>query len=156
MTKQPFEPTVEEDLNRPYNVTLTEGQISTILYVLEGYINPSDDYGYDPEFRQDIDSIFGVLEGAVDSYYDGVKKAQSLQPIPEWDETVEDAQVNKVSYSSLNENSEYGKDVRTADDVAKCVADSNGDYAKCVDQLVDSMNPTFHIDQAFAKAREEL
>ena len=35
-------------LNRKHNVTLTEGQISTILYVLEGYINPSEDYGYFP------------------------------------------------------------------------------------------------------------
>ena len=163
MTIKPFEPKVEEDLNRPYNVTLTEGQISTILYVLEGYINPSDDYGYDPEFRQDIDSIFGVLEGAVDSYYDEQKQiaqalydSQQKQPIPEWDDTVEDAQENNVAYSSLNENTEYGKDVRTADDVAKCVTDSDGDYAKCVDQLVDSMNPTFHMDQAFAKLEEEL
>ena len=143
-----------EDSN--HRVTLSGNEISTILYIMEGYVNPSDDYSYDPDFREDIDNIFEVLEGAVDSYYDGVKKAQEKQPIPEWDETVEDAQVNEVSYSPLNENSEYGKDVRTADDVAKCVADSNGDYAKCVDQLVDSMNPTFHMDQAFAKAREEL
>ena len=100
MTKQAFKPSVEEDLNRPYNVTLTEGQISTILYVLEGYINPSDDYAYDPDFRQDIDNIFEELEGAVDEVYDG--------------------------YS--------------ADDVAKCVIDTNGDYAECVDRLVDSMN----------------
>ena len=124
MTKQAFEPKVEEDLNRPYNVTLTEGQISTILYVLEGYINPSDDYGYDPEFRQDIDSIFGVLEGAVDSYYDEQKQiaqalydSQQKQPIPEWDETVEDAQENNVPYSTLNED----------------------DYGSKVDALVDSM-----------------
>ena len=58
-----------EDLNREHNVTLTEGQLSTILYVLEGYINPSDDYAYDPDFREDIDNIFERLEGVVDSYY---------------------------------------------------------------------------------------
>ena len=58
-----------EDLNREHKVTLTEGQISTILYVLEGYINPSDDYAYDPEFRKDIDNIFEELEGVVDTYY---------------------------------------------------------------------------------------
>ena len=90
-----------EDLNRPYNVTLTEGQISTILYILEGY-NPLDSDGYDPEFREDIDKIFEELEGAVDKFYD--------------------------DYS--------------ADDVAKCVIDTNGDYAECVDRLVDSMNIT--------------
>jgi len=87
-----------EDLNRLHNVTLTEGQISTILYILEGY-NPLDSDGYDPEFREDIDKIFEELEGTVDKFYDG--------------------------YS--------------ADDVAKCVIDTNGDYAECVDRLVDSM-----------------
>jgi hypothetical protein len=69
MTKKPFSATVKEDLNRPHKVTLTEGQISTILYVLEGYINPSDDYSYDPDFREDVDKIFEELEGVVDNYY---------------------------------------------------------------------------------------
>ena len=69
MTKQVFEPSVNEDLNRPYKVTLTEGQISTILYVLEGYINPTNDNSYDPDCREDIDKIFEELEGVVDSYY---------------------------------------------------------------------------------------
>ena len=69
MTKKPFSATVKEDLNRPHKVTLTEGQISTILYVLEGYINPSDDYSYDPDFREDVDKIFEELEWFVDSYY---------------------------------------------------------------------------------------
>ena len=68
MTKQSFNPNIEEDLNRPYKVTLTEGQISTILYILEGY-NPLDSNGYDPEFREDIDKIFEELEGVVDTYY---------------------------------------------------------------------------------------
>ena len=57
------------DLNRKHNVTLTEGQMSTILYILEGYINPSDDYSYDPDFRKDVDSIFEELEGVVDNFY---------------------------------------------------------------------------------------
>ena len=42
MTKQSFKPNIEEDLNRPHNVTLTEGQISTILYVMEGYLQGDD------------------------------------------------------------------------------------------------------------------
>ena len=69
MTKQPFKPNIEEDLNRLHNVSLTEGQISTILYIMEGYINPSDDYAYDPDFRKDVDNIFKELEGVVDTYY---------------------------------------------------------------------------------------
>ena len=68
MTKQLFKPNVEEDLNRPLKVTLTEGEISTILYILEGY-NPLDANGYDPEFREDVDKIFEELEGVVDTYY---------------------------------------------------------------------------------------
>ena len=44
-------------LNTQHKVTLTEGQISTILYIMEGYINPSDDYSYDPDFREDVDNI---------------------------------------------------------------------------------------------------
>ena len=58
-----------DNLNVPHNVTLTEGQISTILYILEGY-NPLDSNGYDPEFREDIDNIFQELEGKIDSYYE--------------------------------------------------------------------------------------
>ena len=69
MTKQSFIPSVNEDLNRPHNVTLTEGQISTILYVLEGYIQGSDDYTDDTEFAKDVDSIFERLEGVVDNFY---------------------------------------------------------------------------------------
>ena len=101
MNKKPFKPSVEEDLNRLHNVTLTEGQISTILYILEGY-NPLDsNMGYDPEYGEDIDKIFEVLEGTVDKFY---------------------------GYN--------------ANDVAKCVIDTNGDYAECVDRLVDSMEIT--------------
>ena len=81
-----------EDLNRKHSVTLTEGQISTILYIVEGYLQGSDD-GYDPEFREDIDNIFKELEGVVDDYYN----------------------------------------------VSKCIVDTNGDYAECVDHLVEKM-----------------
>lgn len=135
MTKQTFIPTIKEDLNRPYNVTLTEGEIGTILHHLEIV---STKYGTSDE----IERIFEKLEGAVDNYYSKVEEAQKKQPIPEWDDTVEDAQENDVDYSPLNENSEYGKDIRSADDVAKCIVDSNGDYAECVDRLVDSMDIT--------------
>ena len=70
MTKQLFEPSVKEDLNRPHNVTLTEGQISTILYVLEGYIQGSDEYHFNDDFTRDVDKIFDELQGVVDNYYE--------------------------------------------------------------------------------------
>ena len=68
MSKQSFNPNIEEDLNRPHNVTLTEGQISTILYVMEGYLQGDD--RLDDEFVNDCDKIFEQLEGVVDTYYE--------------------------------------------------------------------------------------
>ena len=68
MTKKPFIPSVNEDLNRPHKVTLTEGQISTILYIMEGYLQGSDD-NEDTQFTNDCDDIFAKLEGVVDSFY---------------------------------------------------------------------------------------
>ena len=58
-----------EDLNREHNVTLKEGQISTILYVLEGYIQGSDDYHFDDNFKSDVDNIFERLETVVNNHY---------------------------------------------------------------------------------------
>jgi len=59
-----------EDLNREHKVTLKEGQISTILYVLEGYIQGSDDYHFDDNFKSDVDNIFERLETVVNNHYD--------------------------------------------------------------------------------------
>ena len=73
MTKQLFKPNIEEDLNRLHNVSLTEGQISTILYVLEGYVAGLDDLvtqdENDKQLIKDVDNIFEILEGVVDTYY---------------------------------------------------------------------------------------
>ena len=85
MTKQSFKPSIPEDLNRPYDVTLTEGQIATILYILEGAINDRDENNTD-QFDKDVDSIFETLEGAVDNYYSKSEAAQSKQPTPEWED----------------------------------------------------------------------
>ena len=59
-----------EDLNRKHNVTLTEGQLSTILYIMEGYIEGNDDYNEDSVFYQDVNNIFDNLEGVIDTYYE--------------------------------------------------------------------------------------
>ena len=65
MSKQSFIPNNEEDLNRLHNVTLTEGQISIILYILEAYNDTSND----PDLPQELDNIFEQLEGVVDKFY---------------------------------------------------------------------------------------
>ena len=58
------------DLNREHIVTLNERQISTILYVLEGYIQGSDDYHFDDNFKSDVDNIFERLETVINNHYD--------------------------------------------------------------------------------------
>ena len=76
MTKQTFVPSVKEDLNREHKLTLKEGQISTILYVLEGYIQGSDDYHFDDNFKSDVDNIFERLEGVIDKFYTQSEEAK--------------------------------------------------------------------------------
>ena len=79
-------------LNTQYNVTLTEGQIGIILCSLEDSINNSqhtrseDNQILQPfdSYCQEVDTIFEILEGSVDKYYNKVSIAQSKQPIAEW------------------------------------------------------------------------
>ena len=66
-------------LNTPHNVTLTEGQIGVILCSLEN----STKYA-DSEYIEEVDTIFNILEGSVDKYYDKIEKAKSKQPDMEW------------------------------------------------------------------------
>jgi len=70
-------------LNTLHNVTLSEAQISTILYTMEGYMQGSDD-NEDSQFHQDVDSIFEVLEGVIDKHYDKIEAAKEKQPKAEW------------------------------------------------------------------------
>ncbi len=66
MSKQSFIPDVKEDLNRLHNVSLTEGEMSTILYYLD---QVADDIGeaYIPSLE--VQSIYSKLEGVVDNFY---------------------------------------------------------------------------------------
>ena len=79
-------------LNTAHKVTLTEGQISIILCSLEDSINNSkhtrseDNQILQPfdSYCQAVDTIFEILEGSVDKYYNKMEKAQSKQPVAEW------------------------------------------------------------------------
>ena len=72
-----------------HNVNLTEGQISTILFCLEGYVAGLDDVvtqdDNDKELIEEVDEIFEVLESTVDKFYAKIEKAQAKQPSMEWD-----------------------------------------------------------------------
>ena len=67
-------------LKTQHNVTLTEAEISVILFNLE------EKYGHllDGEIPEEVQTIFSKLEGSVDKYYEKVEKAQSKQPTMEW------------------------------------------------------------------------
>jgi hypothetical protein len=66
-------------INTPYNVTLTEGQIGVILCSLEKSVKYADS-----EYIAEVDTIFEVLEGAVDKYYNKLEAAKKKQPKAEW------------------------------------------------------------------------
>ena len=102
--KNPFISNIEEDLERPHKVTLTEAQISTILYCMEGYISGQAQEELDEQFDKDCNAVFEELEGTLDRFY-------NKEEVPQWDETKEDAQENNVNYSPLKEDSEYANQV---------------------------------------------
>tara|TARA_B100000945_G_scaffold223426_1_gene180500 strand:+ start:506 stop:811 length:306 start_codon:yes stop_codon:yes gene_type:complete len=62
-------------------VSLTEEQISTILYVMEGYIVNSDDTN-DEQFNEDVDNIFEKLETAVDIHETELDALTNINPEP--------------------------------------------------------------------------
>ena len=70
-------------LNTAHKVTLTEAQISIILYTLEDYMS-SDRKSNDPDLPKEVDTIFEELEGTIDKYYEKVEKAQAKRPTEEW------------------------------------------------------------------------
>ena len=81
-------------IHTPHNVTLTEGQIGIILCSLEDSVKKSEHFRQDrvkgqslqpfDDYVNEVDSIFEILEGSVDKYYDKIEKAQSKQPVAEW------------------------------------------------------------------------
>ena len=95
MTKKSFIPDVHEDLNRVHNVTLTEGQISTILYTLEGYVQGNDD----TELCEEIDNIFEVLEGVVNKYYE---QQERIKEQLEWYNSAEKVTLNQLQSIKSN------------------------------------------------------
>ena len=66
-------------LKYEHNVTLTEGQIGTILCSLEKSVKYADS-----DYISEVDNIFEILEGVVDKYYDKIERAKSKQPTPDW------------------------------------------------------------------------
>ena len=71
---------IEMSINTPFNVTLTEQQISYILGQIE------EEYGWNtgkkaPDY---LEEMFGYLEGEIDKVYDKLEAAKKKQPKAEW------------------------------------------------------------------------
>ena len=66
-------------VNTAHKITLTEGQIGVILCSLEKSVKYADS-----EYVAEVDTIFEILEGVVDKYYDKIEEAKSKQPTPDW------------------------------------------------------------------------
>ena len=94
-------------LNTMHNVSLTEGQISTILYTMEGYMQGSDD-NEDSQFQQDVDDIFEICEK---KFKDHVIYARIIQGV---DDLEKNYKVMDLSNPMIDENEK-----KYLDEVAK-------------------------------------
>tara|TARA_B100000287_G_scaffold3819_1_gene3726 strand:- start:1806 stop:2036 length:231 start_codon:yes stop_codon:yes gene_type:complete len=56
-------------INSTHKVNLTGGELSTILYIMEGYLQGSDD-NQDQTFKRDCDRIFVELQSVTDTWYE--------------------------------------------------------------------------------------
>ena len=106
MTKQSFKPNIEEDLNRLHNVSLTEGQISIILYILEGYNDTSNDPDLPKELdNMDTQSLYELASEYVTQSFDRLTDSEIKERIESlYDEELYDELVDNVT--SLNDNEE--------------------------------------------------
>ena len=109
------------NLNVRHNVTLTEGQISTILYIMEGHIQGSDDYHFDDDYTRDVDSIFQELEGVVDSYYERFDAQVDSEVKARLQEIVNKDANGFVGLTPFQEELECRKYIRETDDSAEKV-----------------------------------
>ena len=69
--KKPFIPQYDDKqfINTTHKVNLTGGELSTILYIMEGYLQGSDD-NEDDTFTKDCDRIFVELQSVTDNWYE--------------------------------------------------------------------------------------
>ena len=62
-----------------HNVSLTGNEISTILYVMEGWIQGNDEYNEGSNLSLDVDNIFEALEQVTDNYHTQLEEKNELK-----------------------------------------------------------------------------
>ena len=60
-----------------HKLNLTGGQISTVLYCLEGYVQGNDD----TELCEEVDNIFAELQSVTDNYYAQLEEINELKSL---------------------------------------------------------------------------
>ena len=62
-----------------HNVSLTGNEISTILYIIEGWIQGNDEYNEGSNLSLDVDNIFEALEQVTDNYHTQLEEIKELK-----------------------------------------------------------------------------
>ena len=71
VTKQLFQPQTDENryLNTTHKVNLTGSELSTVLYILDDWIEEHKEYKSSANMVKDINRIYTELESVTDNYY---------------------------------------------------------------------------------------
>ena len=71
MTKHQFIPQTDENryLNTTHKCNLTGSELSTLLYILDDWIEENKEYKSSPNMVKDINRIYVELESVTDNYY---------------------------------------------------------------------------------------
>ena len=71
MSKQQFIPQTDENryLNTTHKCNLTGSELSTLLYILDDWIEEHKEYNSDKRFTDDINRIYTELQSITDNYF---------------------------------------------------------------------------------------
>ena len=71
MSKQQFIPQTDENryLNTTHKCNLTGSELSTLLYILDDWIEEHKEYNSDKRFTDDINRIYTELQSVTDNYF---------------------------------------------------------------------------------------
>ena len=77
MNKAQFQPQTDENryLNTTHKCNLTGSELSTLLYILDDWIEEHKEYNSDKRFTDDINRIYTELQSVTDNYFAQLEEA---------------------------------------------------------------------------------
>ena len=71
MTKTQFQPQTDENryLNTTHKCNLTGAELSTILYILDDYIEGNEYKLDDPDFKGNVDRLYAEFQSITDNFF---------------------------------------------------------------------------------------